>query len=56
VTLEPYDESLETARHRRARREIGIPRVVTVADKAREEDDRGAIAALAAKRALPFVA
>lgn len=53
VTLEPYYKSLETARRcAELAREIGIARVVAVANKTRDEEDRAAIRAFAAAHGL----
>jgi CO dehydrogenase maturation factor len=57
VTLEPYYKSLETARRSaELAREIGVPRVVAVANKTRDEDDRAAIREFAAGHGLTLVA
>lgn len=56
VTLEPYYKSLETARRAaELGREIGIPRIVAVANKTRDDEDRAAIREFAAKHGLPLV-
>lgn len=53
VVLEPYYKSLETAaRCAELGREIGIPRIVAVANKMRDDDDRAAIRDFAARRNL----
>lgn len=56
VTLEPYYKSLETARRcAELGREIGIPRIVAVANKTRDDDDRAAIREFAARHDLQLV-
>lgn len=56
VTLEPYYKSLETARRcAELGREIGIPRIVGVANKTRDDEDRAAIREFAARHGLPLV-
>lgn len=56
VTLEPYYKSLETARRcAELAREIGIPRIVAVANKTRDEEDREAIRDFAARHDLMLV-
>ena len=56
VTLEPYYKSLETARRcAELAREIGIPRVVAVANTTRDDEDREAIREFAAKHDLALV-
>jgi len=56
VTLEPYYKSLETARRcAELAREIGIPRVVGVANKTRDGEDRTAIREFAAGHGLTLV-
>jgi CO dehydrogenase maturation factor len=53
VTFEPYFKALETARRcADLGREIGIGRVVGVANKTRDQDDRAAIHAYAARHDL----
>ena len=55
ITLEPYFKELETARRCAALgREIGITRIVGVANKTRDEDDRAAIREYAARHDLPL--
>ena len=57
VTLEPYYKSLETSRRcAELGREIGIPRIVAVANKTRDEEDRIAIREFAARHDLQLVA
>ena len=57
VTLEPYYKSLETARRSaELAREIGIPRVVGVANKTRDDEDRAAIREFAARHGLTVIA
>src|SRR5919199_4932948 len=57
VTLEPYYKSLETARRcAELAREIGIPRVLGVANKTRDDEDRAAIRGFAARHDLPLAA
>ena len=56
VTLEPYYKSLETSRRcAELGREIGIPRVVAVANKMRDEEDRTAIREFAARHGMTLV-
>lgn len=56
VTLEPYYKSLETARRcADLGREIGIPRIVGVANKTRDDEDRAAIREFAARYDLQLV-
>ena len=56
VTLEPYYKSLETARRcAELGREIGIPRIVGVANKTRDQDDRAAIREFAARHGLTLI-
>lgn len=56
VTLEPYYKSLETARRcAELAREIGIPRIVAVANKTRDDEDRAAIRDFAARYDLTIV-
>jgi CO dehydrogenase maturation factor len=56
VTLEPYYKSLETARRcAELGREIGIPRIVAVANKTRDDEDRAAIREFAARHGLTLV-
>lgn len=56
VTLEPYYKSLETARRcAELAREIGIPRIVAVANKTRDDGDRAAIREFAAAHGLTLV-
>ena len=56
VTLEPYYKSLETARRcAELGREVGIPRIVAVANKTRDDEDRAAITAFAARHHLTLV-
>ena len=56
VTLEPYYKSLETSRRcAELGREIGIPRVVAVANKIRDEEDRTAIREFAARHGMTLV-
>lgn len=56
VTLEPYYKSLETARRcAELAGEIGIPRVVAVANKTRDDEDRDAIREFAANHGLTLV-
>jgi CO dehydrogenase maturation factor len=53
VTLEPYYKSLETARRcAELGREIGIPRIVAVANKTRDDEDRAAIREFAVRHGL----
>ena len=56
VTLEPYYKSLETSRRcAELGREMGIPRIVAVANKTRDEEDRAAIRDFAARHGLTLV-
>lgn len=56
VTLEPYYKSLETSRRcAELGREIGIPRVVAVANKTRDDEDRTAIRDFAARHGMTLV-
>jgi CO dehydrogenase maturation factor len=56
VTLEPYYKSLETARRcAELGREIGIPRIVAVANKTRDAEDRAAIQEFAARHDLTVI-
>lgn len=56
VTLEPYFKSLETARRSaELAQEIGIPRILAVANKTRDEEDRKAIREFAARHDLTLV-
>lgn len=56
VTLEPYYKSLETARRcAELAREIGIARVVAVANKTRDDGDCAAIRGFAAAQGLTLV-
>ena len=56
VTLEPYYKSLETGRRcAELGREIGIPRIVAVANKARDNEDRRAIREFAARHDLTLI-
>ena len=56
VTLEPYYKSLETSRRcAELAREIGIPRVVAVANKTRDAEDRAAIQEFASGHGLPLI-
>ena len=56
VTLEPYFKSLETSRRSaELAREIGIPRIVAVANKVRDAGDRTAIRAFAERHSLELV-
>jgi CO dehydrogenase maturation factor len=56
VTLEPYFKALETARRcAELGREIGIRRVVAVANKTRDEGDRIAIRDYAARHGLSLI-
>jgi len=56
VTLEPYYKSLETARRcAELGREIGIPRIVAVANKTRDDEDRAAIQEFAARHDLTLI-
>ena len=56
VTLEPYYKSLETARRcAELAREIGIPRIVAVANKTRDDEDRAAIREFADRHDLTIV-
>ena len=56
VTLEPYYKSLETARCcAELGREIGIPRIVAVANKTRDDEDRAAIQEYAARHDLTLI-
>ena len=56
VTLEPYYKSLETARRcAELGREIGIPRIVAVANKTRDEEDRTAIREFAARHGMELI-
>lgn len=55
VTLEPYFKSLETSRRSaELAREIGIARIVAVANKVRDDEDRQAIREFAARHGLPL--
>ena len=57
VTLEPYYKSLETARRSAdLGRELGIARVLGVANKIRDEEEHAAIREFAAAHALPLAA
>lgn len=54
--IEPYFRSLETVRRMaELGRELAIPRIVTVANKLRGEDDRAAVRAFAARHDLSLV-
>src|ERR687885_885155 len=54
VTLEPYYKALETSRRcAELGRELGIPRVLGVANKIRDEVDAAAVGAYAAQHAIP---
>ncbi len=56
VTLEPYFKSLETARRSaELAREIGIPRIVAVANKTRDDEDRQAIRDFAERHGLLLI-
>lgn len=56
VTLEPYFKSLETSRRSaELAKEIGIPRIVAVANKTRDDEDRQAIREFAARHSLTLV-
>jgi len=56
VTLEPYFKSLETSRRSaELAREIGIPRIVAVANKTRDDEDRKAIREFAERHGLMLV-
>ena len=56
VTLEPYFKSLETSRRSaELAREIGISRILAVANKTRDEEDRQAIREFAARHELTLV-
>ncbi len=56
VTLEPYYKSLETARRcAELGREIGIPRIVAIANKTRDDEDRAAIREFAARHDLTLI-
>lgn len=56
VTLEPYYKSLETSRRcAELGREIGIPRIVAVANKTRDEEDRAAVREFAARHGMELV-
>lgn len=56
VTLEPYFKSLETSRRSaELAREIGIPRIVAVANKTRDDEDRTAIREFAERHGLMVV-
>jgi CO dehydrogenase maturation factor len=53
VTLEPYYKSLEAGRRcAELAREIGIPTVLAVANKTRDEEDRSAIRHFTARHGL----
>lgn len=57
VVLEPYFKALETGR--RAAElggELGVPRVLAVANKLRDDDDRAAVRAFAAQHGLDVLA
>lgn len=55
--VEPYFRSLETARRMASlARELAIPRLVTVANKVRDERDRAALEGFAARHDLPLAA
>jgi CO dehydrogenase maturation factor len=54
--VEPYFRSLETVRRMaELARELPIPRLVTVANKVRDEEDRAAIDGFAERYALPLI-
>lgn len=56
VTLEPYYKSLETSRRcAELGREIGISRVVAVANKTRDEPDRSAVRDFAGRHGMALV-
>lgn len=56
LTLEPYFKSLETSRRNaELAREIGIPRILAVANKTRDEEDRKAIREFAIRHDLTLV-
>ena len=53
VVMEPYYKALETARRcAELGRELGIPRILAVANKLRGEEDRGAVRQYAAAHGL----
>ena len=55
ITLEPYFKALETARRcAELGREFGIGRIVGVANKTRDDEDRAAIREYAARHHLPL--
>jgi CO dehydrogenase maturation factor len=57
VVLEPYDKALETARRcAELGRELGIPRVLGVANKLRGGEDRAAVRDYAAAHGLSLAA
>lgn len=57
VLLEPYYKALETARRVvELAKELGIPRVLGVANKLRDDQDRAAVRDYAAAHGLPIVA
>jgi len=57
VMMEPYFRSLETARRTvELGRELGLPRVVVVTNKIRDDLDRQAVASFAASHGLDVVA
>lgn len=57
VVLEPYFKALETGRRAaELGRELGVPRVLAVANKLRDDDDRAAVLAFADQHGLEVVA
>lgn len=57
VTLEPYYKALETSRRAaELGRELGIPHVVGVGNKIRDEADAAAVTGFAAAHGIPLVA
>ena len=55
VVMEPYFKALETARRcAELGRELGIPRILAVANTLRGEEDRGAVRQYAAGHGLPL--
>ncbi len=56
LVLEPYYKALETARRgAELGRELGIPQVLGVANKLRDDGDRGAVREYAARHGLPLL-
>jgi CO dehydrogenase maturation factor len=56
ATIEPYYRSMETARRvRELARELGVAKVVGVANKLRDDSDRDAIREFCASHGLPLI-